>query len=634
MSELFTQENRYIAVRTALGENVLLLKSFNGTEGISRLFSFELHMLSTNSNIGFDSVVGKDATISLRLFDGKSCYFNGLVNRFVHASGGAEGDEDVRLAHYTATVVPKMWLLTRTANLKIFQNKTVPEIVEDVLKDKGITPYELHLKGSYKKRDYCVQYRETDFNFVSRLLEEEGIYYFFKHENGKHTLILIDKYDPGVHVPCPGQRTATINPNFAGWLEEDVITDIEKLQQIQAGKYTLKDYNFETPGTDLKVETPSSVTLGPGDREIYDYPGLYSKHSEGDNISKVRMEEEEARITYIGGSSVCRAFRSGFRFKLEGPHRKDMDGKEFLLTSVGHSANQGGYHSGSETTEFSYANHFGCIPADVQYRPNRSTPKPVVYGTQTAIVVGPSGEEIYTDKYGRIKVQFHWDRLGKRDDKSSCWIRVAQLWASSQWGAVYIPRIDQEVIVDFLEGDPDRPIVIGCLYHGNNMPPYALPDEKTKSTIKSNSTKGGGGFNEIRFEDKKGKEEIYVHAQRDSNTKVGNDRTVIVYMNDAHTIQKGDRKVTIEKGSDTLNLQTGDRKTTIDKGNYAHTVSMGKMDVSVPSGTYTLKANKVMIDAGADITLKCGGSTINIGPAMIKLESPLVQIKGNLVKIN
>ncbi|MBI5656716.1 MAG: type VI secretion system tip protein VgrG, partial [Geobacter sp.] len=294
-----------------------------------------------------------------------------------------------------------------------------------------------------------------------------------------------------------------------GQQDEDSISALEVTQEIRAGKYTLNDFNFETPAANLMVEVPAKQTVGPGEREVYDYPGRYDKRAEGDGVAKVRMQEEEAAITVINGSGNCRAFTSGCRFTLQGYSRDDMNEKDYVITSIRHDAKQE-YASGETETELAYVNNFTCIPFDVPYRPLRKTPKPVVRGSQTAIVVGPSGEEIYTDKYGRIKVQFHWDREGKNDENSSCWIRVAQVWAGTGWGAMFIPRIGHEVIVDFLEGDPDKPIITGRVYHGTNNPPYKLPDEKTKSTIKTNSSPGGGGFNEIRFEDKKHEEQIFI----------------------------------------------------------------------------------------------------------------------------
>jgi type VI secretion system secreted protein VgrG len=514
----YTQENRLIAIDTPLGKDVLLLAGFRGTEGLSRLFSFELNILSENHNISFEDIIGKNVTISVVLADEDKRYFNGLISRFSQGRGGGEAGGDPRFSHYRAAMVPWPWLLTRTADSRIFQKLSVPDIVEKIFKEKGFSDFKVKLHDSYEKRDYCVQYRETDFNFVSRLLEEEGIHYFFEHEDGKHTLVLADA--PQENNPCPKQKTARYQISVGGWLEEDVITGLEKMQEIRPGKYSLSDFNFEIPNTGLEVNVPSKQKLGPGEREVYDYPGLYTKKTEGDRLAKIRMEEEEAQITKIAGSSNCRAFTSGYRFTLSDFYRSDMNNKDYVLTSLEHEANQ----DWEKEAELSYVNHFTCISFDVPYRPPRLTPKPVVEGTQTAIVAGPSGEEIYTDEHGRVKVQFHWDREGKKNENSSCWIRVSQLWAGAGWGAMYIPRIGQEVIVDFIEGDPDRPIITGRVYHGTNKPPYGLPDEKTKSTIKSDSSLGGGGSNEIRFEDKKGSEEIYLHSQKDWTIAIGNDK--------------------------------------------------------------------------------------------------------------
>ena len=551
----YTQDNSLIAINTPLGKDVLLLTGFNGTEGLSRPFSFELEMLSENHNIPFADIIGKNVTISIILTDGDKRFFHGLISRFSQGRGGG----DPRMSHYRAEMVPWLWLLTQTADSRIFQGLSVPDIVEKIFKEKGFSDFKMLLNGSYHKRDFCVQYRETDFNFVSRLLEEEGIYYFFEHEEKLHTLVLADA--PDKHKPCPKQESAQYQTTSGGWLEEDVITGLEKVQEIRPGKYTLNDFNFETPNTNLKVDVPSKIKLGPGEREIYDYPGLYAKKQEGNQFANVRMEEEEARITTIIGSSVCRAFTSGYRFKLLGPYRQDMDDMEFVLSSLSHGASQSGYTTGSspDMEGFSYSNTFTCIPFDVPYRPPRNTPKPVIHGTQTAIVVGPAGEEIYPDPYGRVKVQFHWDREGKRDENSSCWIRVAQLWAGPGWGAMYIPRIGHEVVVDFLEGDPDRPIITGRVYHGVNKPPYSLPEEKSKSTIKSNTTPEGKSANELLMEDKQGKTQVVLSSAYG-------------------------HKITEDEETQSLKIETRDK----------HTVCLDDKNKSI--SVQTTKAHKILMD--------------------------------------
>ncbi len=515
----YTQENRLISVETPLGKDVLLLGSFSGAEGVSTPFTFELNLLSENHAVSFPAIVGKNVTISVVLASGDKRYFNGIVSRFAQGRGGDEAGGDPRFSAYRATVVPTFWLLSRTTDSRIFQKLSVPEIVEKIFGEYGLSDFRMKpLQKSHPKRDYCVQYRESDFHFVSRILEEEGIYYYFEHENGKHTMIMADV--PQGHKICPNQNVAKYQLSAgAANLKDDVITALEWSQEVRSAKYTINDYNFEIPNTSLRVSVPSGRKLGPWEREIYYYPGFYDTRSEGDRIVNLRMEEEEAQITRIMGESRCRAFTSGYRFELADYYRDDVNGKEYVLTAVTHEARQ---EFQGESTDLSYTNSFVCIPVDVPFRPKRAHVKPTVQGSQTAIVVGPKGEEIYTDEHGRVKVQFHWDREGKRDENSSCWIRVSEPWAGSGWGGIYIPRIGHEVIVDFIEGDPDRPIITGRVYHGLNKPPYPLPDEKTKSTLKSDSSKGSGGSNEIRFEDKKGSEEIYVHGQKDWNTVIEN----------------------------------------------------------------------------------------------------------------
>ena len=417
----------------------------------------------------------------------------------------------------------------------------MPDIIEKIFREKEFSDFSLRLHGQYEKKVYCVQYRETDFNFVSRLMEEEGIFYFFEHESGKHTLVLADS--TAEHPPCPEQETARYHQTEGAFLDEDVINALEVRQEIRVGKFTLNDYNFETPTTKLTVEAVSRVELGPGEREIYDYPAEYEKRAQGDRLANIFMESEEAQITSIFGSSSCRAFRTGYRFELQDYFREDMNDKSYVLMEISHTASSNVAGTGSEEAA-TYSNSFSCIPHETPFRPPRMTAKPIVEGVQTAVVVGPAGEEIYTDKYGRVKVQFHWDREGKKDENSSCWIRVSQAWAGAGWGGIYIPRIGQEVIVEFLEGDPDRPIITGRVYNASQTPPYALPGEKTKSTIKSNSSLGGGGFNEFRFEDKKGNEEIFLHGQKDwtiailndKNQTIGHDETMMVTNNRTKTV--------------------------------------------------------------------------------------------------
>lgn len=514
----YTQDGKLISIDTPLGKDVLLLMELSGEEAISSIFSFELSMISENHSISFDAIIGRNVTVTIKLADGSSRHFNGIISTFTQGRGAGEGGGDTRFTYYRATMVPWFWMLTRTADSRSFQNLSVTEIVEKVFKEQGFSDYRIDLQGTYDKREFCVQYRESDYNFVSRLLEEEGIFYYFEHQESKHMMVLADSSSS--HKHCPGQKTASCELSAAGVSEQDAITSLEMTRQVRAAKWVLNDFNFKLPNNNLKMEVQSTATPTLGNREIYDYPGNFDNKSAGDRLVKIRIEEEEAQLTRIFGLGRCRSFTSGYRFTLKDHYRVDLNDKDYVLVAVTHQATEGyGIDSGS-----AYSNRFECLPFSVKYRPHRLTPKPVVQGTQTAIVVGPAGEEIYTDEHGRVKVQFHWDREGKRDDKSSCWIRVSQAWAGNGWGGLHIPRVGHEVIVSFIEGDPDRPIVTGHVYHGLNRPPYPLPDQKTMSTLKSNSTKGGDGFNEIRFEDKKGREEIYLHGQKDWNTEILNDK--------------------------------------------------------------------------------------------------------------
>src|SRR3989442_11751631 len=529
----YTQTNRRIAISTPLGKDALLLRGFSGTEAISQLFNFDLDLLSENDSIPFQDLVGKSVT--LRIFDaeGAERHWNGFISRF------SQGSQDRRLTAYRAQMVPWLWFLTRTSDCRIFQNKTVPDIIRKIFSDLKFQDFELRLYGNFAPRDYCVQYRETDFNFVARLMEEEGICYYFKHEDAKHILILAN--DPAAHEPCPGQKTARYDFRGGAVIYEDVITEWHYQEEFRPGAWAQTDYNFETPSTSLAV-----TVNGKNPYEIYEYPGEYRVRGDGDKLARIRLQEQVTPCVVSQGSGGCRHFSTGFQFSLQDHYRADLT-KAYLLTAVRPVATQtdyqvGGGSSGGE--ELTYQNTFECIPFSTPFRPQRVTPQPFVQGCQTAVVVGPGGEEIYTDKHGRVKVQFHWDREGKKNENSSCWIRVSHPWAGQGWGAVSIPRIGQEVIVDFLEGNPDMPIIVGRVYNAEQMPPFGMPGGAMISGIKSNSTQGGGGFNEMSMNDTKGTELINIHAPYDQQKQVEHDERVNVG-NDRTEEVKHDEKITI-----------------------------------------------------------------------------------------
>jgi type VI secretion system secreted protein VgrG len=612
----YTQENRLIAIDTPLGRDALLLQGFTGQEGLSQLFRFELDLLSERGRIAFEQIIGKRVTLTVVLADGGTRYLNGFISRFTQTGS------DERFTHYQAEMVPWLWFLTRTADCRIFQKQTVPEIVSKIFSDLGFSDYRLALQGSFEAREYCVQYRETDYNFVARLLEQYGIYYFFEHAADKHTLVLGNTAT--VHAPCAGQ--GRVRYEYVGGTreEEDVITDWQVEQELRAGKYALRDYNFEMPSTSLGVSVESTVNPGSdGKYEVYDYPGEYEKKGAGQELVKVRMEEEEVGHEVVSGASTCRAFGAGYRFELE-EYAVASQNRAYVLTEVQHVATVGeNYLTGGEAGEEEhYSNHFTCIPHTVPYRPPRLTAKPVINGAHTAVVVGKAGEEIWTDKYGRVKVQFHWDREGKYNENSSCWIRVAQNWAGKRWGAMFLPRIGQEVIVKFLDGDADQPIITGRVYNAEQMPPYGLPGEQTKSAIKTYSSKGGGGFNEIRFEDKKGQEQVFMHAERNQDVRVkkdalewvGQDRHLIVVRDQLEAV-KGDKHLQVtgdhnEKIDGTMSLKVG--MDLQEKVGMKHALDAG-MEIHLKAGM------NVVIEAGMTVTLKAGGGFIVVGPAGVAI---------------
>ncbi|WP_319525604.1 type VI secretion system tip protein TssI/VgrG [uncultured Desulfosarcina sp.] len=520
----YTQENRLIAIQTPLGEDELLLSRFSGSEGISRLFEFELELFSENHAIDFKKIIGKEISVRIQIDDEKKRFFHGIVSRFSQKSGeNTVGTEKATFSYYTATMVPFFWMLTQTADSRIFQEKSTPDIIEQIFKDQKVINYEINLKGSYDPKEYCVQYRETDYNFVCRLMEQEGIHYYFRHEEGKHTLVVADASEG--NDPCPNKSEVAYQVSASALGGEDKIFEMEMQQEIRVAKYTVNDYNFKAPNSDLKTEVETQEPLGSGEREIYDYPAEYPTLDEGDRLANIRIQEEECQVTTITGSSRCRDFSSGHTFDLKEYYRKEMNDKSYLLTAVVHEASEPIATGGSEGTA-DYSNRFVCIPLDVPFRPPRTTPKPVAEGTQPAVVVGPSGEEIYTDEFGRVKVQFIWDREGKKDENSSCWVRVSQQWAGAGWGAMFIPHIGHEVIVDFEEGDPDRPVITGRVYNGNNKPHDILPDEKTKSVIRS------WNDNDIVIEDKDGDKHIHI-MQANGNEIILHEGTPSIDINQA-----------------------------------------------------------------------------------------------------
>ncbi len=550
----------------------LIFHSLTSSDHLGRLFQFDFELSSENREIKLENLLGKTMMVCVESA-GHQRHFHGYVNRFTTVR--SEQRHDV----YHASVVPWLWFLTRTSDSRIFQNKTVPDIIKAVCSDNGFTDIsDSGLSRTYRTWEYCVQYRETDFNFISRLMEQEGIYYFFKHEAGKHTLVMADSI--AAHSTVPGYETVPyFPPGNAEERERDHLSSWSCSKQIMPGSYVVNDYNFETPQADLKAKLISVIPTAKASLEFYDYPDEYTAKGEGDTYVRARMQELEAEHAQFNGSGNVAGLSAGALFSLADYPRKDLNIK-YLVVATEYRVGGGNQWEGASTTDAADVRcSIRAIDSTFSYRSPRATPKPVVQGPQTAVVVGPAGEEIYPDKFGRVKVQFFWDRYGTKDENSSCWVRVAHVWAGQQWGGIHIPRIKQEVIVEFLEGDPDRPIITGAVYNNDNMPPYTLPDNMTQSGIKTRSTKGGTAenFNEIRFEDKKDSEHIFMQAQRDMNVAVKHFRDMKIGIGPA--VQSGDvtdttavtgaRMVTISE-NDTLKI-TKDHAVTVD----------GKQDIKV-----------------------------------------------------
>lgn len=589
---------------------------FEGTESISEPFQFDVLISTEDHDIRLADVVGKNATLTLQPGAGASRHVNGIVSRFRHVEDG----KNVSL--YLVTVVPKLWRLRYRQTSRIFQEMTVPDILVQVLESAGLSDqeYRLALSGSYSPREYCVQYRESDITFLSRLTEEEGIFYFFEHTDDSHVLVIADSKD--ATVPMASPDTLPFRAPLGAMARSECVSRFSCTEEVRPGKVTLNDFNFKKPSLSLLESNSTSLD---SDLEVYEFPGEYDLPGDGKTLAKVRLEEWQARRIVADGDSGCFRLTPGYLFRLSECAR-DEENSEYLVTRVQHRGSQPQMGEAATGDKFGYLNTFHCIPSNVPYRPERRTPKPTIRGVQTAIVTGPDGEEVHTDEHGRVKVHFHWDRFGAMDDKSSCWIRVSQIWAGAGWGAMWIPRIGHEVVVDFIEGDPDRPLIVGRVYHGANVPPYPLPAEKTKSTIKSNSSRGGDGFNELRFEDKKGQEEIFLHGQkdwtirilhdededvgndamlhvgRDQKERVDNDRSASVGANE-HLDVGGDRDERID-GADSLSV--GKNRTVTVSG--AHSETVGEAQSVAIGGAQSIAVGEAQaITVADDKTENVGG---------------------------
>jgi len=683
-------KDRWIRVVGDFKPGTLFLRAALAREALSELTEATIEVTTPDFTRKAEDFLGQPMHLELTTAKGKTRAIRGVCTSVENI--GAHG----KLKHFRFETRPRFWMLKLTRNSRIFHDKSVLEVISEVLGEHGLSDYDDATKESYPTRTYCVQYRESDFDFLSRLMEEEGIYYYFDHSGTKDKLVLVDS----TATLKPMAETPTIEfveqqfmhaeraPHIYEWVQHD---------RVNTGKVSLVDYDFTKPTADLGVTT--LIKKGGhshAEYEAYDTPGHYADAGRGETLSRIRAEGavHEVNRAYAMGTSVN--FVPGTTMKLA-KHETVQDSTEYAVLSATHyiqlekpprelEIENWFLDSGLDFPDgpaLDYRCAIEVAPKSEPFRPPRHTPWPEISGLQTAIVTGPSGEEIHTDEHGRIKVQFHWDRDGKKDEKTSCWVRVVVPWSGKGWGIAAIPRIGQEVVIQFEEGDPDRPICTGMLYHGSNKPPYGLPANKTQTGIKTNSSKGGGGFNELMFEDKKDGELVRFQSEKDYKQIVKNnaditiglekkdkgDLTQTIHGSKTETLKTGDHTFTVEDGNETVKIKkdrkktiegksteviTGNTSLTVKSGNFSETISKGNASRTVDIGNDSLETSlgnvsvdapvgKITLTAGMEILLKVGMSSIKIdnmgvtisgtmikvdGKAMVETKAPIVQVKG------
>jgi type VI secretion system secreted protein VgrG len=614
--------SQQITLHTSVGAGKLSLAQLNATEHLSHPFEFEVELQSTEAKLSYDDFLGQPMSVELQLPKGKKRYWHGIVASVTQVSASLSWSYHVKL-------VPWLWLLTRTSDCRVFQKMTVPDIVKHVFSMNGFNDIDVELNGSYSQREYCVQYRESAFNFISRLLEEEGIYYFFKHEQGRHVLVLADGYKS--HAPYPGYDKVPYYPPSENVVRvEDCLNHWVSGNEITSGKYVLTDYDFKNPRASLLAQYGRPANYAHASAEMFDYPGGYLTTGDGQNYAQCRLEELQAQMARVSGGGNVRGLAVGSLFTLggadgHGKHPRSDQNREYLVTSAHFTLTSSTAAGDGPDVDV----QFEASESSRAYRPSRVTPKPLIHGFQTATVVGPSNEEIWTNPNGSVLVQFPWDRHGGNDEKSSCWLRVSQVWAGKGFGALILPRVGQEVVVGFLEGDPDRPLVVGSVYNGDQKPAITLPDNKTQSGLKTRSSTGGSdsNANELRFEDKMGSEEVLLHAEKDLTIEVENnesltvtkDRTVKINNNDNESVAKDQ---TIDVGN---NYQlSADNQITLKSGQ--------SQIVMKSNGEITISGMKIVLNA-TEITFSADNK-LSMTAVQLSVQGTKVGVQGTLLDLS
>ena len=606
MDNVISLQRRTVVARTPLPGDMLAFRGMVGHEALSQLFEFDVDLASSSHSLDMKHLLGKPLTLDIQAAGGLR-HLNGHITRCKLA--GREGPTS-RLYRYRATVRPWLWYLTQTSDSKIFQNKSVPDVIREVLAEYPF-PVEFKLAGSYRNWEYCVQYQETDFAFISRLMEHEGIYYWFRHDADRHTLVLAD--DITQHETCPGYDTIPYyGPDRITVPRQEYISSWEIAEQITPGAFATSDYHFETPGADLQARRNNPGAYDHGDLEMYEWQGGYTNPADAERYTRIRLEELQCRQEQINGACNVRGMAPGYLYTLRN-HPRQAENREYLILSAHYRIQEAGEASGLDAAAFDVG--FTVLPSATPFRAPRITPVPHTHGPQTARVVGKAGEQIWTDSYGRIKVQFHWDRYGQKNENSSCWVRVSSPWAGGGFGGIQLPRVGDEVIIDFIGGHPDRPIVIGRVYNASNMPPWELPGNATQSGFLSRSRDGTpGNANALMFEDKPGSELVWLHAERDLTSEVeGNElhntdgtRCTTIGSNDTTVIGAlggGNRDITVH-GTDRLQVDST-RNVNVD-GAETYTVKQQRT-VHVTDGLM-----KEEFDQGLHTTVAANGEIRNI----------------------
>lgn len=644
MQITLSQKLRLFYFDSPLGEDKLLVNKFSGTEKMSELFKFDLELVSTDFTIQSEQMLGQNVTVGIRHIDGENFrYFNGHISKFTPIR------HDGRLAYYHAEMVPWLWFLSLTQGCQIYQDKTLVEVITDTFTKHGYNDFNFNVTDRHKPWENCCQYQESAFEFVSRLMEIEGMYYFFKHEEGKHTLMIVDHMS--AHTPCPFQSTFSYEHETGqgATRDDDTILSSNMRKIVKPNKYAHKDYNFKIPQNPLEITKKVQRDTGVDrELEVYDYPGEYELPSDVTDWGDLRMEEQETDHTIAEGTGTGRAMMPGYRFQLK-QHDRPEQNIDYLLVSVTHKGQEGSFGAGMDDQEADYTNSYVAQPSSVQFRPTMKTDEPKIASTQTAFVVGPPGEEIYTDEWGRVRVKFHWDRRpGDENGNSSCWIRVMQPWGGPRYGHIWIPRVGMEVIVTFLEGDPDRPLITGCVYHQNNRPPYPLPANKEWSGVKTRSTKGGtqDNYNEIRLVDSIGQELFRLQAERDLHIFVKNDRSEYILQDrfldvgqDRHERIENDSTLTVS-GDQTEEVE-GDKNITVD-GDFAEDIqgdtslhNEQDLDWQVDGDARLTVTGDLHIKSKGKLILEAdGGLTVKSGDAFFDIKDGIITIQGTKILLN